>query len=895
MLETNGPLDGITQLSLTRLVVVDDRELVTQGGAFAEVRWPIRRSLDVECVDGALVETEAVGGPYLDVDWSAPTSLSVTSELAFEPGTFVAERSVVASDRVELVQRGSIALDPAGCARFSAAFDGDVDCTVSGIVRQALRPVDDVSFVPRTDDAAFVFATEGGNVTRFADAPVFYLPADAPGGLDELAQPVVAAIAAVVPGFEIRPNDCSEAAVAAAPFELPVGTLVERCAAYERLAPDDFTWQKPGGFASTVVWRAIGAPLGWGTFASRAVDADSGRVVAADVIIDATALDQIASRVRRNAGDPNLRALVARAEARRDEVASITTSGARVLEEGARPRPLDVLVDMLAVTQLLTTFDLTEDVAFAAVHAGPQVGATLPRESAVYRRLPARILASVVDGRSEAAEVMGRGYSFLPRWSHPGHGATSALLAMNPDVHAELVTTGVARHRLLHAMLEALGLRDNPAGSWDGDTSVMDVVVAERQHAAVELGVYDVAALANLYANGPRADGLVRCDSASAMTAPTLSCAIDDHGTTARASFAHAYGRWLGHYPITHVVDDSLGYVPNPHDVLRPVVDAFWRASIAGQEASYRYESDVDFARSAHAIDLTSTVLHATNLASEIIATPLPGRHCPWPGVEEIYLPSVFFRENCDADLPLDSAGAIAQRQIDVRLGVGRDTILGPEAGPGWTRVGARIDKTTVLWAIALGFPNGLDPSVPRVGLVDVEPSLAQLYGRIVEEPPFYASTTNALNLGSYWCEGDVVGRRALDVDVGLGPATPPAGCTAYLHPMLGGSVVPSSILFKQTVPAARPMLIFQVGVDDESIDWDAIAPGGYCYLAVDGGDEWRAIRADDPVACALLDHAEAAKVDYESSGNDVYRRIYELYRDYVRSAHRLRSYRTTN
>ena len=558
--------------------------------------WPIRRSLDVECVDGVLVETEAAEGAYLDVDWSAGTASSVTPELSFEPGAFIEERTVVGAARVEIVQRGSVALDPAGCARFAAAFDDEVDCTVSGILRQALRPVDGTTFVPRADAAAFVFATENGNVARFAEAPVFYLPPEAPTELVEAAQSVATAVARVVPGFEIRPNDCREAALADAPFELPTGTLVERCTAYERLAPDAFSWQRPGGFASTIVWRRVGAPLGWGTFASRAVDADSGRIVAADVVVDATALDRIAARARRNAQDANLRVLVARAEARRDEVASTTTSGARVLEEGARPRPIEDLIDMLEVTRMLTTFDLTEDRGYAIVHAGPQAGSSVPLESSVYLRLPARIRASVIDGRAEAAQVMDRGYSFLPRWSHPGYGAVSALLTMAPDAHADLVVSGVTRHRLLHATLEALGLRDNPAGSWDGDTSVMDVVVAERQHAAVELGTYDAAALAYLYADGPRADALARCEITTALTTPTLACAIDDAGTTARASFAHAYGRWLGHYPITHVVDESLGFEPSPHDVLRPVIDAFWRASIAGQEASYRYETDVDFA-----------------------------------------------------------------------------------------------------------------------------------------------------------------------------------------------------------------------------------------------------------------------------------------------------------
>ena len=51
----------------------------------------------------------------------------------------------------------------------------------------------------------------------------------------------------------------------------------------------------------------------------------------------------------------------------------------------------------------------------------------------------------------------------------------------------------------------------------------------------------------------------------------------------------------------------------------------------------------------------------------------------------------------------------------------------------------------------------------------------------------------------------------------------------------------------------------------------------------------------DDPVACAMLDHAENAKIDYESSGGEAFRQIYEFWRELVRSAHRLRSYRVPN
>lgn len=896
VLETNGPLDGITQLSVARVVVVDaESKLTTEGGTFEPIDWPIRRSLDLTCVDGVLVETEVAGGPYLDVDWSAGTALAVTTGVSFDPGAFVEERSVVAPARVEFVQRGSIDLDPGSCARFNGGLGMEVDCTVSGILRQSLRPADNLAFEPRADDGAFVFATDQGTVMRFAEAPVFYLPPAAPDVLVDAAQQVAADVATAVPGFEIRPNNCSEAALAAATIELPAGTLVERCAAYERLAPDAFTWQKPGGLASTIVWRTVGEPLGWGTLASRAFDPATGRIVAADVIVDATVLDRIAARARRNAADQNLRALVARAETRRDEVAATITEGARTLVEDAPERPIDAFFDTLAQTRTFTAFDLTDDVSFPVVVAGPDVGSTLPAEAAVYRRLETRIQALLVDGRADAAEIMGRGYSFLPRWSHPGYGATSALLAMSPDAHADVVVSGVARHRLLHATLEALGLADNPAGSWDGDTSVMDVVVAEQQHAAVELGAYDVAALANLYANGPRVDGLARCTIESAMNAPTLDCAIDDHGTTARASFAHAYGRWLGHYPITHIVDESLAYEPSPHDVLRPVIDAFWRASIAGQETAYRLENDATFPRSERAIDLTSTVLHAVNFAAEIVSMPLPGRHCPWPGADPpVYLSHVFFRQDCDPELPIDSADAIAQGQIEVRLGAGRDALVGPAVDEPWTRVGARIDKTTALWALALAFPSGLDPIVPRVALLDVEPSVAGIYERVIEATPHYVRTRNATALGSYWCEQSV-GRRVLDVESGLGPAATPPGCTAFVHPTLSLGMVSSSVLFKQSVRRARPMLLFQVGVDDQAIDWASLPPGSFCYFVDLDGVEWRTIRADEPVACALLEHAEDAKADYEATGNEALRQVYEVFRGLVRSAHGLLSFVRAN
>ena len=901
VVDSDGPLEGLGDLRRVRLVEEQGRLHATADGR-AVASWPITRELRVTCPDGVPVEVEVEGGPLLDVEWHTPDGDRALSPAPEQTLAFAPEQTldtVTRSAGVEFTERGALSLDPATCAEVARALGVEPPCTSQASLRHALGPVDDSEFTPRLDDGAIGVHAVGGFASRAAGVPVFYLPPEAPPELVAAAEQVAERLRAVLPGFELRANGCSPAGVAAALEATGVtgvsGPLVQQCTSLEHFAPYAFTWQRPGSLRyNTLSPRTTTSPTGWGTFAARAIDPTNGRVVAADLIVDLEPLAAIARRVRANATKPALAALVMDAEAR-------AAAAERALPEApAEPPPSGVdrsyaaLARSAAAAREAGLLGVADDRWYAALTADPPwQGGALPPAALSAAALDVRV-EQMLDpgGREAAARWMRGGHSFLPRWAHPGHGLTSATLALDPEAAAAEVVRGVTEHRLLHALLEAMGLADNPAGSSSGGASVLDSWPAEREHLATELGPYDVAALRALYLDEAPATPQTWCAIEGAMTHPSLGCAVDDWGASARASLAHAYARWSAHFPVTHEVDAAVGPL-DPRDAIRPALDVFWRASLAAQELTHRARLDPRFTRSDAALDLTAAVRAGANFGAELIGLPSPGRHCPVVGTDPLWLvPARFTPGSCDPELALDDPEAIAQGQVEVPLGVGREAGLTfDRMDAPWSRVGGSVDQANALWAMTLGFPSAFEAGAPPVGLVDLVPQLEGVYDRLIESTPYFVRSSDAAALGSGWC-GHAVPAQVVDVSTGAA-AAPPSQCPSGPHAALQLTVTAShlgeALFLRQTVLPGRRLLLYRVGVDDGQLDWDAIEPEDICAFVDPAGDAWRSLWSEDARACALLDNTAQALGAWQARpGQEALRGVYEARLGLLDAAHRL-------
>ncbi len=892
-------VEGTGQLQRVQLRENDRLELVLEDRVLQS--WPITRRLDLQCIKGQATEViENDDGAYLEVDWSSQTGSRALQGGSFEAQSVAQIETVVGPEWIELTENGAFTLEPGVCAQLNQGFGSDIACMSTAQLRHSLVPVDD-NYSPYTDDSAFLYYTKGTFAARAAEVPALYLPPQAPPVLVQAAEHLQAELTEAFGSFEVKENDCNEANIeatlAANPNFSAVGgiTLIERCQTLERLLPDQFTWQKPGSLrAFTIQWSQQSASNSWGTFAARASASESGRILAGDLFVNATRLEEIRATVESRASDPLLAPLVSLASERAVSIEQVETSWQHTSPTDPPDRSLASIQRLQESLFGAPEGALAEHQGYATLLAGPSSDQGLPIEFRVFRFLNARIEHMLdLSGRAAAAELMHEGYSFLKRWEHDAFGASGELLAMAPEDAAKLVHERVAQHRLLHGTLELLGLSDNPAGSWDEASTVLDTVPSEHQHTATSLGPYDLAALRRLYQDGPTADELLRCSIAQAMSSPTLACAIDDRGQTARASLAHAYERWIGHYPITHILEDPNDAF-DARAAVRPALDVFWRASIAAQQLDLRTRTEPSFPGSSSARDLSVAVLHAVNFAAEVLSLPQAGRYCPWPGATpKAFLPASFLDErSCDSTLPVDSEEAAAQEQIEVPLGRGRDRIVGRSAeGEPWTRVGSSADKSNVLWSLITAFPTETTQDSRSVSILDIAPQAVQLYQRILSEyDPFFIKQQMIQSLGGPWCDG-LQSSALIDPQTGEAPSPSTSDCAleGFVYPSLSINELSNAVFYTQAMNAGPSMRFYEVGVDDGMIDWDSIPPAEFCTFLNPSDSEFRALRTENPAACGMLEHAANIQSDLKANpSNRVLRDVYLAWNDLIQGAHAL-------
>lgn len=890
VVHSRGPYEGLGDLRTGTLRMLGARlHLMVDDSSVAS--WRVSRSLRVSCVDGQVQEVESPDGPYLHVAWhesEGPASLEPTPGWALSFSGSEARDVAVQAGAVEFSEQGTLTADPATCAEAALALGNEPPCSAQARLQHTLRPVDDEAFTPHPDDGAFGYVVVGDHASRSAGVPIYYLPPEPPPELVSAARAVEAQLREVLPGFEIRENSCSPAGVQQALAQTGVagiaGSLVDQCRALQRASGGAFTWQKPGSLHfNTIALSAPLEPTGWGSYAARSIEPGTGRILAADLFMDLQDLDRVGERVRAQATQPLLRPLLSAAAERTTAAQTLRAEVPLRPSPAARGRSVEGLLQGATQARALDLSDIADDRFYATLVAeSPYPERPVPFGQSSYAALDLRV-EHMLDpqGRAAAARWMRSGHSFLTHWAHPGHGLTQELLALEPADAAAQVVQSVLQHRLLHGLLESMGLSDNPAGSWSSNASVLDSLPAEYQHLATTLRPYDVAALSALYLNEAPTTRHRWCTIEAAMLTPSLECGIDDFGDTARASMGHAYGRWLAHYPVTQLVDDARG-APRSRDVVRPALDVMRRASLAAQEFAYLSAQDPNFALSGPGLDLSAAVRQGANFVAEVLSVPYPGRHCPVSGARPVWLvPSIFLPGACDPDLPLQDPEAVRQGQVEVPLGIGRDVgLYRPDPEGPWTRVGISIDQSNVLWAATLAFASGWANEGPSVGLIDLVPELQGRYDDILSMTPYFLHLSDASTLGGRWCE-QVVPAQVVDVQNG-GPPT--ALCAdpsaAVLQNTVSANHLGLAIYLRQT-DALRPrLLLYRVGVNAEQVDWDLVPPEDICTFTDLEGEQWRSRRSQDAIACGLIEHAQGARDAYETRiDSETFRSIYEVHR----------------
>lgn len=525
IIEGGGPFLGLTDVRRFDWELRGD-ELLARSEAGVTLAAFDARLVDAVCSQGQWIES--VDAPaserlLLAVDWASRRGAEplqhqgLRFEISAERGPELAGLRQRYPGHVDLTEEAELSGPPEACAAFDVRYAPPQRCGGRARMRHVFSDAEVEHPGPR----------------------VYYLTVGAPSAP---TGEVAAQFQAVVPGFEIRENDCSAAglsrALAARPtlaglVPSPPGGMSEEalravCSAVERAAPELFHWQRPGDLRySTIAWDPAPAPRGWGSYAAMALVLGEAEPRAADLFVDASYVERSVERVVRavTGPDPAPAALLALAEAR----ARSLLSQRYALRSEARARiraGASAALSPEAVLQRYEGLGATQDTALAndgleaTVLMGPSYasGDPIPPEIGALAAPRARLELMVARHNGEiAARLLSSGYDAIDRLGPSGiEGAALDFLELPAAETRLMVHQRLSVHLLLHGLGHTLGLADNPAGSsdvlnypreyFDGDrraagASVMDVLGAEHQLWATRLGSSDLAELRGLYAD----------------------------------------------------------------------------------------------------------------------------------------------------------------------------------------------------------------------------------------------------------------------------------------------------------------------------------------------------------------------------------------------------------
>jgi hypothetical protein len=925
-----GPFLGTGDLARINFHV-EGRELVAvrEGSAELAGRWMILRHVDLGCEGGvSLVSGAEAGGKYLEVDWNARSSelqfeASVEGfEISFTESNELAEWRKQSASYLEITERGNLTANTEVCETFWGGFDPPRNCGGNADVRHAFRVIDAESFTEKAaaQPPKFSLHTIKDRLQRArAGQFIFYLSTDFPAAVSSVG--ISESLASALPGAEIRPNDCRPEgiarALAAAPelaslvgadaAELRGESLIAACNSLENAAPNIFTWQRPGDLRSRLIeWTEPARSSKWGSHASRAVDAGTGEIVASTLYLDGTKIQSWVEKVmdRVESTLPGPTALIALAQARAmkmrsshfelsAETASILTAGALSGESTEAALTRYALVEGTAAELVASNGTAAVFLLGPNYERGDPIPVALQTLSTPRERAEAALDR---EGRERAAALFEAGYSFLDRLPPEGFEAIALeLLAIEGEDSRAILLQNLSSHLMIQGLAQSLGLALNPAGS-SSEHSVMDVFHGDRIFQETLFREGDIAALKYLYFDATPANNFAGCTVREALLHPTPHCAVFDEGANAREIFADKYWRWLGTYTFTHIIDN-----PDTFDAaraFRPALELLEFGSIAAAWLGNQAATDPSFRGSAFEQDLFDAVNLTANFAMEVLSIPEAGRACPWQNATpRTYLPNHVL--NC-VEEDFGSPEAIAAEMIEIVPGLGRDAVWSREANGGpWRRIGVEVDRSNVLLMLDFPFPAGLANGAPRLTVERTLSVSEELFARILRSDPYLIDSNEVVDRGSFWCRdqgasrpdlGHIETRRAV-AENGTRFPGPSENCLdpSYVHSPASSGIIRGALagIFMNT---NKDLAIYEVGADDQTVDWGNYAPEELCEALTLEGRRYRAVRSEMGVECLLVQRVEDWKQNYQATGEAFYRDIYLYHRDMIEAARTLRS-----
>ena len=397
----------------------------------------------------------------------------------------------------------------------------------------------------------------------------------------------------------------------------------------------------------------------------------------------------------------------------------------------------------------------------------------------------------------------------------------------------------------------------------------------------------------------------------------TPFCATRDFGASLTEVFMNYKSMWQDYFFFNNFVRDRI--VPSAWDPNAALAPLAFVGDFSDVVAQYFYIMSVNaqsdpsdpFASSFLRDDMAAVLGHSLNLATEVMATPAPGRMCLWTSNPNRYLPSANLND-CDEYAPIDSSYATARGMIELGLGDGRPASLGfteDYEDYDWAFVGSFFDKDALLRRLGttrprlLRFNYDLDLRNKYISQYRLfEPELREFFGRVMSYDSFFIRSQTADELGSFWCRspdapelphlGYFEPRRMIDLDtLELFPGAS-ASCAqpSVLYPTILANIPFSAMYyahalfssdFDAQVDMGKELKVFVRGADDDFEDWASLprcavaAVGENCYCAmVDTlvGVEYRSVQrspTEISMGCQMINSAEQARIEYEASDSN--------------------------
>lgn len=897
------PFLGSNELAQVRLTRSGDRlSAVRENSSEVLASWTVSKRVNLTCSNGSFIEARADDGSYSVVDWGSrqgPTSfapLFANYDLSFENEEELADWRILGSNYLELTERGQLSAPISACAKFSADFAAPENCGGEVEVRHALLAVGET--------------TEAVEM-RYGLSPEFSQEIAVESIAEDFRQ--------VFPEFRIEQNNCRPEVLATAvarhpelaplfassPESLSGEALYAACNALEQRAPDIFTWQRPGSLRSrTIVWVEPSQSLGWGTFASRAM-LPGGDIFAADLYVDGARLEKWASQALEVAAstDPRSAGLISLAQARAAKLQAMHFRVTDALRDrwGAVAHTVPNTEAQLAKFSLVegtVAEELARDNTLPAMLLGPayQPGDPVPevlRSMSTPRERAEYGLAK--DRRENVADLLLLGYGFLDLLAPTGFESLALQLLTVPreERHARLFL-GLGAHLVTRGLAETLGVEPNGSGSFE-KSSILDIYHGDRMFEVTRLGPADIAQLKFRYFGVSITEPFENCSVHDALLQPSVSCALYDFGSTGQEIFADKYWRWLGNYHFNHLIEDPETF--RAAEAFRPALDILEFGSIAAALLGFHTANTADFDGSPLEQELFDVVAQTANFVTEVSSVPQAGRSCPWPGADPlIYVPGSYVR--CDPELDFGSPEAIAQQIMEIPEGVGRDSILARELNEGpWQRIGVEVDRLNAIWAVNFNFPTSLADNAPRLTVEAAIGFSQEMFAGILEDDPLAPSTDSIARRGGFWCRdrgderpdvGHFEPRRAIDLDGLLAPgASDSCSRPSPVYPSLTRGVYEASLV-GWFLSSDEPLEIYELGVDDQEIDWSSYDPSMVCEARTMDGHNYRAVRANSGIECHLLVTLDEARNLVESSNQEPFRSHYLWRKSIVEGARAL-------